>query len=137
MRETTLSVACSFENLPIVGDAARDAAVELVGPEAGVHVEIAVTELCSNIIRHGHPTDPAHEFTMILRGGDRGLQVEIRDEGPPFAFHEKPMPAVDGGLDALPEGGFGIPLVRATMDRVELRREGSVNVFYLEKWGRA
>jgi serine/threonine-protein kinase RsbW len=131
--EVTVTVRCRLENLAFTAAAARGVAAEQMGSAAASLVEIAVTEFCSNIVRHGHPEDPDHEFTMRLRGIERGLEIEIRDAGPIYSVEPSEMPSFDVDLDDLPEGGFGMALVRETMDAVEHFRDGDVNVVRLVK----
>lgn len=133
VREETLTVGCRLENLAAAAAAARGVAERRLSPADANEMEVAVTEICSNIIRHGHPHDPEHQFTMTLRGTARGVEVEIRDEGPAFSFEHRTMPRVDVALEDLPEGGFGMALVEAFMDVVEYSREGHVNVIRLVK----
>ncbi len=133
MREVTIAVACRLENLGFAGAAARAIAREHLGSEAGALVEIAVTEICSNIIRHAHPGEPDHEFTVALRGADQAIEIEIRDAGPVFSLASREMPATDVPLADLPETGFGIALVHETMDVVEYGREHGVNTIRLVK----
>jgi serine/threonine-protein kinase RsbW len=134
MPEITLTIGSRLENIGFIGATVRAIGIEWLGTGAAALVEIAVTEVCTNIIRHGHPDDPHHEFTIILRGATPGLEIEIRDEGPAYAFEQDTMPSIDVDLEDLPEGGFGMALVHDTMDVVEHCRQGEVNVVRLVKW---
>jgi anti-sigma regulatory factor (Ser/Thr protein kinase) len=134
MPEITLTIGSRLENIRFIGATVRAIGLEWLGAGAAGLVEIAVTEVCTNIVRHGHPDDPRHEFTIILRGATPGLEIEIRDEGPAYAFEQDTMPSIDVDLEDLPERGFGLPLVHATMDVVEHCRQGDDNVVRLVKW---
>jgi serine/threonine-protein kinase RsbW len=133
MPEVMLTITCRLENLAFGSAAARAIAADVLGAAASGLVEMAVTEVCSNIVRHGHPDAPGHEFTMTLRGVGPALEIEIRDIGPAYSFERRTMPPVDVAFDELPEGGFGIALVHETMDVVEFRRVSDVNIVRLVK----
>jgi serine/threonine-protein kinase RsbW len=130
----TLLLCARLDNLALLGAASRAIAREhLASEESAGLVELATVETCSNLIRHGHPDEPHHTFAVDLVAETDRLRIVIRDEGPEFSFDSRPMPAVDGELDDLPEGGFGIALVHASMDAVEHHREDRVNVITLVK----
>jgi serine/threonine-protein kinase RsbW len=128
-----MTVGCQLSKLAGVGDAVRHAATSIVGSTAADLVDLAVTEICSNIIRHGHAGDPAHEFLVTIRSGGDAIEVVIADVGPPFDMTQPVMPSVDVELDALAEGGYGMALAAATMDVFEQRRVGGTNVTRLVK----
>jgi len=124
----TLTVACRAENLALLGSACRAMARQHLGDEAlAARVELAVVETCSNIMRHGHPSNPDHTFGISVLANDSGLDLTIRDEGPPYAFDRREMPSFEGDLHDFPEGGFGLPLVFATMDTVDYHHTDGVN----------
>ncbi len=124
----TLIVACHDDNLALVGSACRALAQQHLHDEGlAARVELAVVETCSNIMRHGHPSNPDHTFGISVLADDSGLDLTIRDEGPKFAFDRRDMPSFGGDLQHWPEGGFGVPLVFATMDAVEYQHRDGVN----------
>ena len=130
----TLLVSARLDNLALLGAASRAVAREHLASEESVGlVELATVETCSNLIRHGHSDEPHHAFTVDLIADTDRLRIVIRDEGPAFSFDPRPMPPVDGELANLPERGFGIALVHASLDAVEHHREGPVNVITLIK----
>jgi len=133
VREATLTIACRMENLGIAAAAARGIAVEVLGPADAGLVELAVTEACSNVIRHGHPGDLDHCFNIVFREENDALVVEIRDVGPEFVFERPALPEIGATIEDLPEGGFGVPLIHITMDSVEHWRANGENVIRLVK----
>lgn len=127
-RETLLAVESKLAQLSFVAAAVRRVAEPVVGPEAAALVDVAVTEICSNIVRHAHPGEPGHSFLIMLRPKKAAIEVEVRDEGPAYAMGPHPMPDVEVPIAQMPEGGFGLALVAATMDEFEEWRDGTVNV---------
>jgi serine/threonine-protein kinase RsbW len=95
-------------------------------------IERAAVEAVTNIIRHGYGSSSKGPVKLtVLRRGEL-LQVDILDQAPPVptevAERLSGLPA-DGPtdletlpLDSLPEGGMGILLITASVDRIELAR---------------
>jgi serine/threonine-protein kinase RsbW len=82
-------------------------------------LKLALTEACSNSVRHAY--DGAHGMVEIVYElhPDR-LVVEVTDEGEGF----DPAEAI-GSPEELSEGGLGIAIIRAIADEVEIgAREG-------------
>jgi len=88
-------------------------------PDALADLKLALTEACSNSIRHAYDEDRtgAVEIRYEL-GGDR-LTVEVRDEGPGFEPRGRGVSAT--GLD---EGGLGLAIIRAVVDELEVSANG-------------
>jgi serine/threonine-protein kinase RsbW len=127
-KETRLTAHCRLEQLAAIATAARQMAEPAVGPEAAALVDLAITEICSNVVRHGHPREPEHTYDVVVKTLADAVEIEVRDVGPPFAMHAPEMPSVDVDLMNLPEGGFGVALVAGTIDEFAQWREGDVNI---------
>jgi serine/threonine-protein kinase RsbW len=80
-------------------------------------LKLALTEACSNSVRHAYGGGEGHvEISFELRE-DR-LVVEVSDEGSGF---EPEGAGRDLGGDDLTEGGLGIAIIRSVADEVEIR----------------
>jgi serine/threonine-protein kinase RsbW len=84
-------------------------------------LKLALTEACSNSVRHAYPDAEGLVDILFELHADR-LVIEVADDGPGFT------PA--GGRaddDAPPEGGLGIAIIKAVSDEFEAgeRRPGS------------
>ena len=77
-------------------------------------LKLALTEACSNSVRHAYGDRDGHvHITFDLR--DDRLIVEVADDGSgfePAAAHE--------AADDLVEGGLGIAIIRSIADEVEI-----------------
>jgi serine/threonine-protein kinase RsbW len=82
-------------------------------------LKLALTEACSNCVRHAFAERPGTvEITYELQA-DR-LTVEVADDGVGFDYERR-----DGVEDELVEGGLGLAIIRALADEFELgQREG-------------
>ncbi len=132
-KETRLTAHCRLEQLAAIAMAARQMAEPAVGPEAAALVDLAITEICSNVVRHGHPREPEHTYDVVVKTLADAVEIEVRDVGPAFAMNTPEMPSVDVDLADLPEGGYGVALVAGTMDEFERWREDGVNVTRMVK----
>src|SRR5919108_4445915 len=90
---------------------------EAVEQEVVADLKLALTEACSNSIRHAY-ADGREGFVEIRYELDGGrLDVEVADEG--SGFDPERLAADIHDLD---EGGLGIAIIRALTDEVEVGR---------------
>jgi serine/threonine-protein kinase RsbW len=79
-------------------------------------LKLALTEACSNSVRHAYGDDGGHVSISFELWEDR-LIVEVADDGAGF----EPDTAGRNGDDAeLSEGGLGIAIIRSIADEVEI-----------------
>lgn len=96
--------------------------------DAVADLKLALTEACSNSIRHAYPGSHGQIHLRLTRHSDR-LVVEIGDDGQGFD-----LDAVDarvrGDDDEYAEGGMGASIIRAVVDEcvVTSRFEGGTRV---------
>jgi serine/threonine-protein kinase RsbW len=92
-----------------------------VGQEVVADLKLALTEACSNSIRHAyHGREGSVEIRYEL--DDNRLAVEVSDEG--GGFDPENLEADERDLD---EGGLGIAIIRALTDELAIgpRPEGA------------
>lgn len=95
---------------------------------AGHHVVSAFAEAFNNACLHAsEDTEASLEVDLEILT-DR-LRMTIRNPGPGFDLESIPEP----DLDALPEGGMGLFIIRRFMDVVKAEHEAGWNVLVLEK----
>lgn len=100
---------------------------------AAFHVNLALDEIVSNVIRYGWNGAGEHEIHVHLSRTKDEVRIEVEDDAAPFNPLE--VPAVDLGLpmEERPVGGLGIHLVRQIMDHLDYRRVEGKNVFIMIK----
>jgi serine/threonine-protein kinase RsbW len=82
-------------------------------------LKLALTEACTNSVRHAYPEGPGAVQILYELQPDR-LVIEVSDDGRGFDYSE-PV----GDKEELTEGGLGIAIIRALADEFELGgREG-------------
>ena len=78
-------------------------------------LKLALTEACSNSVRHAYGDGEGHvDISFELR--DDRLIVEVADNGTGF----EPAEAAKGDDEMLTEGGLGIAIIRSIADEVEI-----------------
>ena len=88
-------------------------------PETLADLKLALTEACSNSVRHAY--EEGRAGAVVIRYelvGDR-LAVEVCDDG--NGLDPAAMTAAARDLD---EGGLGIAIIRALVDELEIESDG-------------
>jgi serine/threonine-protein kinase RsbW len=80
-------------------------------------LKLALTEACTNSVRHAYADGREGEVEILYQLAPDRLVVEVGDEGSGF----EPTNGSDGQPD-LEEGGLGIAIIRAVTDEVEIGR---------------
>jgi serine/threonine-protein kinase RsbW len=90
--------------------------------DAVADLKLALTEACSNSVRHAYDHDRGKVHLAFSVRPDR-VVLEIRDEGAGFHEDDVDCPECHGG-DGLPggEGGMGMSIIRAVVDDFDLQR---------------
>lgn len=101
----------------------------LLPEDAGHRVISAFVESFNNAVIHAYADAPGGPVRVELQVSPDRLVVRTTDFGAVFAPETVPEP----DLDALPEGGLGLFIIRNFMDTVEYRREGEANVLHMVK----
>jgi serine/threonine-protein kinase RsbW len=85
--------------------------------EALGDMKLAVTEACTNSVRHGYNNGEGTVEVVYELRPDR-LVVEVADDGPGFdASGDRPL------RDGLAEGGLGIAIIQAVSDEFEAGKQ--------------
>ena len=104
-----------------------------VAEKATFALMLSLEEIASNVVNHAYRRDPLQSFRVTLQCRDGWLIVVVRDHGPAFNPVQSADPALEGDDEDRPEGGWGIQLVRHSMDDIQYTREGVENVLRMSK----
>lgn len=133
-RRTSLLTARALANVPLVGAAVRGVCEQYLGPSptSGL-VEVALVEAFVNAVRHAGSHQQSPVRVDLLVAEDR-IEFLLAERGVAYDLAAAAMPDVDAGdVEHLPEGGFGLPIIKLVMDEVVYEREGDVNLLKLVK----
>lgn len=92
-----------------------------LSPEVLADLKLALTEACSNSVRHAY--DEGREGIVEVRYelGEDSISVEVTDDGAGFD-----PDVLERAQEELDEGGLGIAIIRAVTDELDIgvRQEG-------------
>lgn len=94
------------------------ARVQPLAPDDLSDLKLALTEACSNSVRHAYRGEPG-TIEIRFELGDGYLAVDVGDDGPGFddSVLEGEAFVSSDGTDT---GGLGLSIIRAVSDEVEL-----------------
>jgi serine/threonine-protein kinase RsbW len=105
---------------------ARSRALE---PEVLADLKLALTEACSNSIRHAYDDDRVGTVEVRYQLAADRISVEVVDDG--IGFDPEAAPTAEGELD---EGGLGIAIIRALVDEFSIESDGSGSLLRFTKF---
>jgi len=98
-------------------------------------LKIAISEAASNVVSHAYEKKGHGELTLGFGVYDDRLEIMVSDQGESFSFAEikNRIGPVNKKEESKPisqmrEGGFGLYLMNALMDKVEINNEYGVIV---------
>jgi serine/threonine-protein kinase RsbW len=91
------------------------AQVRPVEPETLADLKLALTEACSNSVRHAYQEGRTGTVDVRYELDGSRIAVEVVDEGSGFD-----VSSTDGELGALDEGGLGLAIIRALTDELAI-----------------
>ncbi len=132
-----LTIDSQLQDVAMLGAAIR-AACHAAGVELEVadDTELSVVELVTNCIKHGYGGQSGHDIDVDLCVSPASVRIVIEDTAPGSpaqALLAAPLTLDfdEHDVDALPEGGMGLMLVKNLMDEVSHRRDGDRNITVL------
>ncbi len=78
-------------------------------------LKLALTEACSNAVRHAYADGPPGQVEVVFRLGADRLVVDVLDDGRGFQLRE---PRAYG--EDVDESGLGLAIIRSLTDDVEM-----------------
>jgi serine/threonine-protein kinase RsbW len=117
MSPASLTVPGVLEEVPHVRRWLREvlAGWRLTGPDAA-DLALAVTEVCTNIVRYGYRDTVGAIEVQVAPQAD-AVHVTILDRAPLFRPDDMSLPPAT----ELAEGGYGLGLVRSVVDEVHVQ----------------
>jgi len=106
------------------------AGVHPVSDETLHDLKLALTEACTNSVRHAYEGGRVGNVEIVYELEPDRLVVEVGDEGAGFELAEKQ----NGSEGDLEEGGLGIAIIRALADEVEIgpREQGGSRLRFVK-----
>jgi anti-sigma regulatory factor (Ser/Thr protein kinase) len=95
-------------------------------------IELALLEICVNIIRYAYPNAKG-QISLKIWQSEGKMFLEIRDWGVPFDPRELKEPDIQEIIESETKGGLGVFLSRKLMDGFDYKREKDQNVLTIYK----
>jgi anti-sigma regulatory factor (Ser/Thr protein kinase) len=113
---------------PIADYVMAAAAAAGLDRRASYRLRLAVDEIATNIIVHGH-ANAGHHGALELRADidDRALTIAIDDTGVTYDPRQAPIPDIDLPLEQRPIGGLGVYLAIRSVDEFLYEHIGDRN----------
>ena len=125
MKPATVTVPATADFVRLAAQFVVQTARHLgVAAAASPLFEVAVVEALANAVKHGsRDRDDAVVTCEVERNGS-GLTLRIYDEGEGFQ-PERRAPIDPAGIDvlAVPESGYGVPIMQSVFQEIDARRE--------------
>ena len=115
---TTMHLCADLAQLGTIREFVAEASRDLDVDEWSIpDLQLAVDEICSNIILHGYGGQGG-QLEVMVQAVAEGVQLTVRDWGMAFDPDAVSVPDVDAPLEQRSLGGLGLFLVRQLMDDV-------------------
>ncbi len=102
-----------------VGATCRALPPDQINEARRASIDLAATEVATNIIRHAHRSRPEQSITIQSAITSRRMEFYFFDHGDAFNPDQVAQPIFDGSTD----GGFGVFIIRQIADEVEFSRD--------------
>ncbi|HZD58074.1 MAG TPA: ATP-binding protein [Anaerolineales bacterium] len=120
-KPASLQLVAGLKDLAEIRHFVEEEATALdVEPSAIYDINLAVTEMVTNIIVHGYRGQPGRVEIEVGREGD-SVVIRLRDQAPVFDPTQVPPPNLELPPEERPLGGLGVFLTKHFMDRMSHR----------------
>jgi len=82
--------------------------------EALGDLKLALTEACTNSVRHAYEAGSEGTVQIVYELGEENISIEVIDEGEGFVLDEA------SEADRMSESGLGIAIIRSLADELEI-----------------
>jgi anti-sigma regulatory factor (Ser/Thr protein kinase) len=128
-----LNIPAALDEIESVCKTVDSAAIASLFDERASYIcQLAVSEACENVIKHGYGKNKEGRISITIRSHPGKLVIELCDDAPPFNPAKKPK-SVKIDKNNPPVGGLGIPIMHRAMDEVKYRRRAERNYLKLVK----
>ena len=81
-------------------------------------LQLAIDEICSNLIIHGYKDMEAGEISLSVRQEQKEIEILVEDSGKPFDPAKLEAPELSDKIDERKIGGLGVFMVKEMVDEM-------------------
>jgi serine/threonine-protein kinase RsbW len=134
----SLQIDSDLASVELVAKAVRALCSDKLDEGMLADVEISVVEAINNVIKHGYRGEKGQSVEVRINIRADRIVLDIYDKASPMpdrliASEATRLDFDPSNLDALPEGGIGMELMKMTMDEVTYSSASGVNRLTLTK----
>jgi anti-sigma regulatory factor (Ser/Thr protein kinase) len=137
MADTTqqITLSAEFESLSNFRNHVKKMSQGVTGldEQAIYDIQLAVDEICTNIITHGYAGMDPGSIILHVEVGTEALVVTITDFGHAFEPAEPPAPDPNASIEEREIGGLGLFFVHSSVDDIEYESSPTGNTTRLIK----
>lgn len=137
---TTYSILSDLEEVSRLSQTIHKMVADAgMGEVDSARVELGVVEALNNVIEHAYQLQANHEIKVIFEPSKNYVVIHIIDTGITMQHSlfsaEDNLPEVKEHLELvdIPEGGWGLALIKSIMDEVSYKSENGINHLTLLK----
>lgn len=137
---TTYFIESNFEEVSHLGQAIHKMVADAgMGEVDSARVELGVVEALNNVVEHAYQWQLNHKIKVVFESSKNYVVIHIIDTGMAMG---KSLFYVDNNqqevkehivLEDIPEGGWGLALIKSIMDEVSYNSENGINHLTLLK----
>ena len=131
-----LSIESRWENISLVGVAVQAVCAYVGFSELdSFQVQLAVVESINNVVKHAYGEQSGQEAKVAIKIFPDRISFQILDTGKTMeSMYQKKKEFSLPTRANLPEGGWGLCIIRTIMDKVTYETVGDTNVLTLDKY---
>ncbi len=130
----SLTLSATLDNVEVATDYVAEKISGLPFSEKVKNqISIAVDEIVSNVARYAYKEENTGEVIIEFDSDDKGVSITVCDNGIPYNPLEKDDPDVTLSADERGIGGYGIFIVKKTMDDISYENKDGSNVLTMRK----
>ena len=116
-----ITLSAELESLPVFRGFIKSVSQNIPGldEEAVYDIQLAVDEICTNIIMHGYAGMDPGSIILNVEVTPQMLTITISDFGYAFEPVEPPAPDINATLEEREAGGLGLFFVFSSVDDIQ------------------
>ncbi|MBI3160940.1 MAG: ATP-binding protein [Chloroflexi bacterium] len=127
-QSSQITLSAELESLPKFREQVKSTCRDALTGEALYDLQLAVDELCTNIIMHGYKDMDPGSVVLNVDVEKERVVVEITDFGHAFEPAEPPAPDPLASVEEREVGGLGLFFVHMSVDDIQYESAATGNV---------